>query len=196
MRVLVACEFSGIIRDAFLARGHDALSCDLEPSERPGPHYQGDVRDILEAGWDLMIACPPCTYLCNSGARWWKARQHEQREAIAFVTRLLNAPIPAIALENPEGILSTVLRKPDQLIHPWEYGEPEEKKTCLWLKNVPLLQPTKLMWPRSQRVWKAGQSRHRTMDRSRFYPGIAQAMAQQWGTRPIPDRTGSRRGTA
>lgn len=181
MRVLIACEFSGIVRDAFRALGHDALSCDLLPSERPVPHYQGDVRDLLTDQWDLMIAHPPCTYLANSGARWWAQRQQEQAEALDFVRCLLAAPIPRIALENPEGKIGSAIRHHDQLIHPWEYGEEEEKKTCLWLKGLPLLQPTKLMARREQRCWRMGESKRRSQERSRSYPGIAKAMAQQWG---------------
>ena len=180
MRILVACEFSGIVREAFRARGHESLSCDLLPSERPGPHYQGDVLDLLGQAWDMLIAFPPCTYLCNSGARWWAQRQPEQQDALMFVRLLLNAPIPYIALENPVGKISTALRRPDQIIHPWEYGEEEEKKTCLWLKGLPLLQPTKLMAHREQRCWRLGQSKDRSRERSRSYPGIAAAMAAQW----------------
>lgn len=179
-RILIACEFSGIVRDAFLAHGHDAISCDLLPSEQPGSHYQGDVRDILWQDWDMLLAFPPCTYLCNSGARWWAQRQQEQAEALDFVRLLLNASIPCIALENPEGRISTAIRKPNQLIHPWEYGEEEEKKTCLWLKGLPLLQPTRLMAKREQRIWRMGQSKRRSRERSRTFPGIARAMAEQW----------------
>lgn len=181
MRVLVACEFSGVVRDAFRRRGHEAISCDLTPSEQPGPHIQGDVLNILYEGWELMIAHPPCTYLCNSGARWWRQRQSEQRHALAFVQLLLEAPIPRIALENPEGRIGSMIRKHDQLIHPWEYGHGEEKKTCLWLKNLPLLQPTQLVAGREQRIWRMGESAGRSRDRSRTYPGIAAAMADQWG---------------
>lgn len=181
MRILVACEFSGVVRQAFIDRGHDAWSCDLLPSEQDGPHIQSDVRLVLNGGWDMMCCFPPCTYLCNSGARWWKHRQQEQDDAITFVRSLLDAPIPRIVLENPEGRLSTAIRKPDQLIHPWEYGEEEEKKTCLWLKNLPLLQPTRLMARREQKVWRMGQSKNRSRNRSRTYPGIAAAMAEQWG---------------
>jgi hypothetical protein len=180
MRILVGCEFSGIVRDAFRAKGHDATSCDLLPSERPGPHIQGDVGTVLTEDWDMLLAFPPCTYLCNSGARWWAQRQQEQQAALAFVQLLLDAPIPRIALENPEGRISTAIRKPDQMIHPWEYGEEEEKKTCLWLKNLSLLQPTKLMAIREQKCWRMGQSKRRSRDRSRTYAGIALAMAEQW----------------
>ena len=184
MRVLIGCEFSATVRRAFAALGHEAWSCDLLPSEHTGPHLQCDVRDVLHEGWDLGIFHPPCTYLANSGARWWATRQPEQRAALAFVQTLLDAPIARIALENPEGRISTAIRKPDQLIHPWEYGEEEEKKTCLWLKGLPLLQPTRLMARREQRCWRMGQSTDRSRERSRTYPGIAEAMATQWGTAP------------
>ena len=181
MRVLVACEFSGIVRAAFRARGHEAWSCDLEPSEQPGPHLQGDALDMLHQGWDLMIAHPPCTYLCNSGARWWRQRQAEQRHALAFVQLLLEAPIPRICLENPEGCISTRLCKPTQSIHPWEYGEPFEKKTHLWLRGLPRLQPTQIIAERTQACWRTPQRASRSRERSRTYPGIAAAMAAQWG---------------
>lgn len=184
MNVLVGCEFSGIVRQAFAARGHDAWSCDLEPSEMPGQHIQGDVLEVLAAGWDVAIFHPPCTYLCNSGARWWRQRQAEQRHALAFVQLLLDAPIPRIALENPEGCISTRIAKPTQCIHPWEYGHPEEKKTHLWLRGLPLLQPTRLVSGRQQRCWRMGQTTTRSRDRSRTYPGIAEAMATQWGDTP------------
>lgn len=181
-RVLIACEFSGIVRDAFRALGHDAWSCDLEPSEQPGPHLQCDVREVLGESWDLLIAFPPCTYLANSGARWWAQRQQEQQEALAFVRLLLAAPIPRIALENPEGKIGSAIRRHDQIIQPWEYGDHATKKTCLWLKNLPRLQPTALVWPRPQTCWRMGQSKNRQRDRSRTYPGIAVAMAAQWST--------------
>lgn len=179
-KVLIACEFSGIVRAAFAAFGHDAWSCDLEPSEQPGPHLQCDVLTVLRDHWDLMVAHPPCDYLANSGARWWAQRQQEQAEALAFVRALLHAPIPHIALENPEGKIGSAIRHHDQMIHPWEYGEPYQKKTCLWLKNLPYLQPTRLMAERAQAVWRMGESKGRKKARSRTYPGIAQAMAAQW----------------
>jgi len=185
VHILIACEFSGRVRDAFIALGHEALSCDFEPSERPGPHYQGDVREILAEGWELMLAFPPCTYLCNSGSRWWAMRQPEQAAALDFVQEVLDAPIPHIALENPEGRISTAIRKPDQIIQPWEYGECATKKTCLWLQGLPLLQPTSLVWPRPQTVWRMGQTRRRSRERSRTLPGIAKAMAAQWSKPPI-----------
>ena len=144
MEILIACEFSGIVRDAFNAKGHNAWSCDLLPCEREGNHVQDDVLDILEDGWDLMIAHPPCTHLAVSGARWFKGKEKEQAEALEFVRALLDAPIPKIALENPVSVISTKIRKPDQIIQPWQFGHGEVKKTCLWLKNLPLLKPTKL----------------------------------------------------
>ena len=147
MRVLVACEFSGIVRDAFIARGHDAVSCDLLPTERPGPHIQGDVLELLGDGWDLMVAHPPCTHLAVSGARWFKDKRVEQAEALDFVRALLTAPIPRIALENPVSIISSRIRKPDQIIQPYWFGHGETKTTCLWLKGLPKLQPTDLVVP-------------------------------------------------
>jgi hypothetical protein len=181
MRVLVACEYSGVVRDAFIALGHDAMSCDLLPSEAPGPHYQGSVLDILDQGWDLMIAHPPCTHLAVSGARWFKNKVQEQKEALHFVEQLLNAPIPRIALENPVSIISTKIRKPTQTIQPWQFGHGETKRTCLWLKGLEPLQPTNIVAGREQRIWKMGPSPDRWKERSRTYTGIAQAMAAQWG---------------
>jgi len=180
-RVLVACEFSGVVRDAFISRGFDAWSCDLLPSERPGKHIQGDVLDILGEGWDLMVAFPPCTYLCSSGARWWKHRQQEQAEALEFVRTLLNADIPKIALENPIGRISTAIRKPDQIIQPWQFGHGETKATCIWLKNLPPLQPTKIVEGRENRIHRMPPSKFRGRLRSITYQGIAAAMAEQWG---------------
>jgi len=144
MKVLIACEYSGIVREAFKKKGHDALSCDLLPSEIPGKHYQGKVEDIIGEGWDLMIAHPPCTHLAVSGARWFKDKRREQGEALAFVQYLLNAPIPRIALENPVSIISSKIRKPDQIIQPWQFGHGETKATCLWLKGLPKLVPTNI----------------------------------------------------
>lgn len=181
MRVLIACEFSGIVRDAFAARGHDAWSCDLLPSERPGQHFQGDVLETLYDDWDLMIAHPPCTYLAVSGARWFKDRQPEQKAALTFVRRLLLAPIPKIALENPISIISTRLMKPTQIIQPWWFGHGETKATCLWLKNLPKLTPTNIVPGRSARVHHESPSPQRWKNRSRTLEGIAQAMAEQWG---------------
>jgi site-specific DNA-cytosine methylase len=181
MRVLVACEFSGIVRDAFRARGHEAVSCDILPSERPGPHIMGDVRDLLAGGWDMMIAFPPCTHLAASGARWWPAKQQEQADALEFVRLLLDAPIERTALENPVGCISTRIRKPDQIIQPWQYGHGETKATCLWLKGLLPLQPTQIVPGRVPRVHHASQTANRWKVRSRTLPGIAKAMADQWG---------------
>jgi len=181
MKVLVACEYSGVVRDAFLKQGHNAISCDLLPTERPGPHYEGDVLDILDNGWDLMIAHPPCTHLAVSGARWFKDKQQEQKEALDFVRILLDAPIKHIALENPVSVISSKIRKPDQIIQPWQFGHGETKKTCLWLKNLPPLQPTNIVEGREQRIWKLPPSKDRWKLRSITYQGIADAMAQQWG---------------
>jgi site-specific DNA-cytosine methylase len=180
-RVLVACEYSGVVRDAFLRSGHDALSCDLLPTETPGPHHQGDVRDVLHDGWDVMIAHPPCTHLAVSGARWFKDKLAEQAEALDFVRLLLDAPIPRIALENPISIISSRIRKPDQIIQPWQYGHGETKATCLWLKNLPKLTPTNVVEGREARVHKMPPSPDRWKERSRTYEGIAAAMAAQWG---------------
>lgn len=181
MRVLVACEYSGAVRDAFRARGHDAVSCDLLPTDAPGPHYQGDVRDVLGDGWDLMIAHPPCTHLAVSGARWFKHKQAEQAQALEFVRLLLAAPIPRIALENPVSIISSRIRKPDQVIQPWQYGHGETKATCLWLKNLPLLRPTDIVEGREARIHRMPPSPDRWKLRSATFPGIAAAMADQWG---------------
>jgi site-specific DNA-cytosine methylase len=191
--VLVACEFSGIVRDAFIARGHNAFSCDFLESESPGPHFIGDIREWLDKGWDLMIAHPPCTHLAVSGARWFKEKEKEQLEALEFVRLLLDAPIGKIALENPVSIISSRIRKPTQIIQPWMFGHDASKTTCLWLKNLPLLQPTKIIPPKiinGGKRWanqtssgqnKLGPSLDRWKERSRTYTGIAQAMAEQWG---------------
>lgn len=181
MRVLIACEYSGTVRDAFIARGHDALSCDLLETELPGPHYRGDVRDVLSDGWDLMICHPPCTHLAVSGARWFKDKQAEQAQALDLVRLLLDAPIPRIALENPVSIISSRIRKPDQIIQPWMFGHGETKATCLWLKGLPHLIPTDIVDGRENRVHRMAPSPTRWKERSRTYPGIAAAMAEQWG---------------
>jgi len=180
MKILIACEFSGIVREAFKAKGHDAWSCDILTTEIPGQHIEGDVLEVLDEGWDLMIAHPPCTHLCSSGARWWSEKQKEQSEAIEFFRTLMDCNIPKIAIENPVGIISTVIRKPDQIIQPWMFGEPYQKTTCLWLKNLPLLKPTKIMEVREQKCWKEPPSPERWKKRSRTYKGIAEAMACQW----------------
>ena len=147
-KVLVACEYSGRVRDAFIRNGCDAISCDLLPTDQPGPHYQGDVFDIINDGWDLMVAHPPCTHLAVSGARWFHKKRQEQEEALDFVRRLMSAPIEQIAIENPVSVISSLIRKPDQIIHPWMFGHGETKATCLWLKNLPPLQPTDVTWQR------------------------------------------------
>jgi site-specific DNA-cytosine methylase len=180
MRVIIVCEFSGIARDAFTLEGHDAASCDLLRTESPGKHYQQDCRELDYSNYDLLIAHPPCTYIASSGARWWKDRQQEQQEAIEFVKWLSERPVPRIAIENPIGRLSTVWRKPDQIIQPWQFGHGETKATCLWLKNLPLLQPTNIVDGRVPRVYHTPPSKDRWKLRSRTYEGIAQAMAQQW----------------
>jgi hypothetical protein len=181
MKVLVACEYSGRVRDAFRALGHDAMSCDLLPTDVQGPHYEGDVFDVIGDGWDLMIAHPPCTHLAVSGARWFKDKVAEQAEALEFVRRLLDAPIPRIALENPISIISSRIRRPDQIIQPWQFGHGETKATCLWLKGLRLLEPTNVVDGREARVHKMPPSPDRWKERSRTYEGIAAAMAAQWG---------------
>ncbi len=194
MKVLIACEFSGRVRDAFIKRGHDAVSCDLLPTELPGPHIQGDVIPHLTEDWDLMIAHPPCTHLAVSGAAWFKYKEKEQKKSLEFVKLLLDASIPKIALENPVSIISTRIRKPTQIIQPYEFGEPISKKTCLWLKNLPKLIPTKIVdkgefitFKSGKRMpkWYAEQWRkpkeERMRERSRTFQGIADAMAEQWG---------------
>lgn len=183
MKVLIACEFSGTVRDAFLRLGHDAISCDLLPTEKPGPHYHGDVFDIINDGWDLMIAHPPCTHLYVSGARWFKEKQKEQAEAIEFFMALVNAPIDKIAIENPISIMSTRYTKPTQIIQPWQFGHGETKATCLWLKNLPRLKPTNIVSGREQRIHNLPPSADRWKLRSETYQGIADAMAQQWTTK-------------
>lgn len=182
MKVLVACEFSGIVRDAFIAKGHDAISCDFLPSERPGPHIQGDVLlDVDLSSFDLMIAHPPCTYLAVSGARWFKDRLPEQEFALFFVEELMNVPIPRVAIENPVSVISTKIRKPDQIVQPWWFGHGETKATCLWLKNLPLLKPTNIVEGRAGRVWYESPNPERWKNRSRTLQGFADAMADQWG---------------
>ncbi|MBU2051316.1 MAG: DNA cytosine methyltransferase [Gammaproteobacteria bacterium] len=181
MKILVACEYSGMVRDAFIRRGHDAMSCDLLPSEKPGPHYQGDVMDVLGAGWDMMISHPPCTHLSVSGARWFKDKLAEQTDALAFVRILLGAPIPRIALENPVSIISSRIRKPDQIIQPWQFGHGETKATCLWLKGLPKLTATNIVEGRCHRVHLMPPGPNRWKERSRTFAGIADAMAEQWG---------------
>jgi hypothetical protein len=192
MRVLAGCEYSGAIRDAFIVQGHDAMSCDLLPTEVPGPHYQGDIRDVLDDGWDLAVFCPPCTHLAVSGARYFAAKiaDGRQAEALAFVRLLMDAPVPRIAIENPISIISSFIRKPDQIIQPWMFGHSESKATCLWLKGLPELRPTRVLPMPARGYWdnqtpsrqnKLGPSPTRAKDRAVTYAGIAAAMADQWG---------------
>lgn len=182
MRILVACEYSGIVRDAFAAKGHEVWSCDLLETERLGNHYKGDVRDMLKESWDLMIAHPPCTHLAVSGARHFAAKQASgvQEEALYFVRMLLDAQIAKIALENPISIISSRIRKPDQIIQPWQFGHGETKATCLWLKGLPKLEPTNIVGGRESRVHRMPPGPDRWKDRSRTFAGIASAMASQW----------------
>lgn len=183
MKVLIACEYSGVVRDAFIRGGHDAMSCDLLPTEAPGPHYQGDVRDVLDYPWDLMIAHPPCTHLSVSGARHFKAKRMDgrQQSAVSFFMALARAQIPMIAIENPVCIMSSMWRKPDQVIQPWQFGHWETKATCLWLKGLPLLRPTDVVEGRESRIHRMPPSAERWKERSRTFSGIAEAMATQWG---------------
>jgi hypothetical protein len=181
MRILIGCEFSGVVRDAFIKKGHDVVSCDLLDSEKPGPHIKGDVLKILDKGWDMAIFHPPCTHLAASGARWFKDKKKEQEEALNFVRLLLAAPIEKIALENPVGIIATRIRKSDQIIQPYMFGDPFMKTTCLWLKNLSPLYPTNIVEGREQKCWKESKSPERWKNRSRTYSGIAEAMSNQWG---------------
>jgi len=200
MRILIACEESGTVRDAFIKRGHDAVSCDIIPTSSPGPHIQGDVLEVLNDGWDMMIAFPPCTYLAVTGNKWMKPefksrfprRQEQRLEAIEFFMQIYNAPISKIAIENPVGIMSTHFRKPDQYVHPYYFGEPHSKKTGLWLKCLPCLIPTEIVKPEFY-IYKDGRRdplwhvetmkfppKERSKARSKTFQGIANAMASQW----------------
>lgn len=195
MRVLVACEYSGTVRDAFAALGHEAMSCDILPTESPGPHYQGDVRDVLHDGWDLMVAHPPCQYLSYAGAAYWKdpGRAELREEAMEFFMALYNAPIPRVAIENPRGYPFTAFRKPDQEVNPFDFGQPIRKRICLWLKNLPPLFSTLTVPVEPDKVYvrktgkRAGQiyrgyyhQSKRAKERARFFPSVAAAMADQW----------------
>ena len=206
MKILIACEYSGAVRDSFIKQGHYAMSCDLLPTDSPGPHYQGSVLDILNDGWDMMIAHPPCTYLAVSGNRWLynkdKSRNEERwknrGEALDFVRLLMDAPIEKIAIENPVSVISSEIRKPDQIIQPWQFGDEAQKTTCLWLKNLPKLKPTKIVGKGEFTTFKSGK-RHpkwyadalakaktkaeRQKLRSKTFQGIASAMAEQWGVK-------------
>ena len=178
----MACEFSGTVRRAFGALGHDAWSCDLlDDEDGSRQHFKGDVREMLDHGWDLMIAHPPCTHLAVSGARWFKDKQADQAEALEFVRTLMDAPVRRIAIENPVSIISSRIRKPDQIIQPWQFGHGETKATCLWLKNLPKLIPTDVVEGRHAKVHRMPPGPNRWKERSRTYPGIARAMAEQWG---------------
>lgn len=202
MKVLIACEFSGIVRDAFISRGHDAISCDLLPTERPGPHYQGSVLDLIDEPFDLMIAHPPCTYLTVAANKYMKPeyesrfpdRKQQRREAIAFFLVLYHfRNVKRICIENPIGIMSTHFRKPDQIVQPFHFGHPDRKPTCLWLKDLPKLEHTNVVIPNivQNRNGKTASAHHdaalrlpaedRWKVRSRTYQGIADAMAKQWG---------------
>lgn len=205
MRILVGCECSGKVRGAFIALGHDAVSCDLLPSDRPGPHIQGDLLEVLDQGWDMGIFFPPCTYLCGSGMHWTTRGLRDPKlteDALEFVGRILAAPIPRKALENPVGAISSRIRKPDQIIQPWQFGDDASKKTCLWLENLPPLVPTKIVPGRlvtlpSGKVverWgnqtdsgqnRLGPSEDRWKVRSETYTGVAEAMAAQWGGKAL-----------
>ncbi len=182
MRVFIGCEFSGVVREAFRALGHDAVSCDLLQTEQPGPHIVGDVFDHLDDGWDLMLFFWPCTHMCGSGARWWPTKRIEQARDIEAFTRLATYPgIPRIAGENPVGILSSAFRKPDQIVQPFHFGDPFRKTTCLWLKNLPKLLPTNNLGTGKQACWREPPHPDRWKRRSRTYPGVADAMGLQWG---------------
>ena len=208
VKVLVACEFSGAVRDAFIGGGHEAMSCDLLPCETPGPHYQGDIFDVVDDKWDLMIAFPPCTYLTLTGNKWFKpefaerfpTRQQNRKDAIEFFMKLANLPISKIAIENPIGVMSSNYRTPDQIIQPWQYGFPTTKATCLWIKGLPLLQPTKIVDKGEVVISKSGNRMSRwyyetsklplkngvrAKARSVTFQGIADAMADQWGTEKV-----------
>lgn len=182
MRVLVACEYSGVVRDAFLAKGHEAMSCDLLPTESPGPHYQGDMFHVTDYPWDLIIAHPPCTHLSVSGARHFEAKKMDgrQQSAVSFFMKIAKLDCPRIAIENPICIMSSLYRKPDQVIQPWQFGHGETKATCLWLKGLPLLQPTDIVEGREAIIHKMPPSEDRWKLRSTTYTGIAKAMADQW----------------
>ena len=189
MKVLVACEYSGRVRDAFIAQGHDAISCDLLPTESDGPHYQGDVTDILNDGFDLMVAHPPCTHLAVSGSRHFWRKKKEQKEALDFVRLLMDAPIDRWCIENPVSVISSAIRPPDQIIQPWEHGHGEVKSTCFWLKNLPKLKPSNCVEGREPKVHMMPPGPDRWKLRSTTYEGVALAMGQQWGASVLPSIT-------
>ena len=187
MRVLVACEYSGRVRDAFRKRGHDAWSCDLLECEAdPQWHHQGPVEELLHQGWDLMVAHPPCTHLAVSGSRHFHRKQREQRDALNFVRLLMSAPIPRWCIENPVSVISSAIRPPDQIIQPWEHGHGETKATCFWLQNLPRLVPSNCVEGREPKVHLMSPGPDRWKERSRTYQGVADAMADQWGSRLLP----------
>ncbi len=207
MKILIACEYSGIVRDAFIAKGHNAMSCDILPTESPGPHYQGDVLDIIHDGWDLMIAFPPCTYLAKAGLHYLRTkpeRKEQHRKAVDFFLSLYNCSIDRLAIENPVGWMNTNWNKPNQIIHPYYFGDPEIKETCLWLKGLPTLTyqlyddlfgprtATDKPKPKGYILRKSGPKKGKRYNyhfrsgktakmRSKTFPGIAAAMAEQWG---------------
>lgn len=182
MKIAVLCEFSGIVTGAFYSRGHDAISCDILPSENEHvTHIQDDLFKFDWSMFDIIIAHPPCTHLCVSGARWFKEKQKEQKEAIDFFMKIWHIPVKKMCIENPVGIMSTYFRKPDQYIQPWQYGHGETKKTGLWLRGLPLLKPSNIVQGRENRIYKMSPSKNRGKERSIFYKGIADAMADQWG---------------
>jgi site-specific DNA-cytosine methylase len=190
VKVLIACEYSGTVRDAFLKLGHEAMSCDLLPTDVPGPHYQGDVRDVLDYPWDLMIAHPPCTHLSVSGARHFEVKRLDGRQqaAASFFLMLAKAQIPRIAIENPVCVMSSLWRRPDQTIQPWQFGHGETKATCLWLKCLLPLEPTDIVDGREPRVHRMSPGPDRWKERSRTFSGIGQAMAMQWGSGMYPQQ--------
>ena len=185
MRVLIACEYSGTERDAFIGGGHEAMSCDLLPTDVPGPHYEGDLFDVIDYPWDLLIAHPPCTHLAVSGSRHFEAKRNDGRQqaAVSFFMQIVrrSAHIQKVAIENPVCIMSSLYRKPDQIIQPWQFGHGETKATCLWLKGLPLLQPTNIVEGRENRIHRMPPSPDRWKERSKTFQGIADAMAKQWG---------------
>lgn len=184
MKVAIICEFSGTVREAFKSKGHNAISFDLLDTEIPGQHIKGNILELPLDYWkqfDIAICHPPCTHLAVSGARWFKDKVKEQQQALEFVKYLMNLPIEKIAIENPISIISSRIRKPDQIIQPWQFGHGETKATCLWLKNLPLLKPTNIVEGRENRVWKMQPGPDRWKERSRTFKGIASAMAEQWG---------------
>ena len=187
MRVIVACEYSGRVRDAFRSRGHDAWSCDLLECEAgPAWHFQQPVEEVLALGWDLMVAHPPCTHLAVSGSRHFHRKQQEQAEALDFVRLLMDSPIPRWCIENPVSVISSAIRPADQIIQPWQFGHGETKATCLWLHNLPRLKPTKMVEGREPRVHMMPPGPNRWKERSRTFEGIAEAMDEQWGARELP----------